>query len=223
LWHGQWEQQAGREEMLRLVALTDDTCPDQILHRALHVREVEVAAETVQRALNTLVPFFVDGHQNLLQQRRRGWKVQPPAVLDQPILQRPWQRSRARPDLILQGDEGQISGLCLAKPINEVEARGGKHHHRAAIWSVSAREGINHGIRMLRLEFHGKVEAQELANPVMLRDSGHPLIKQVLEAVVIGVDDKAVPPQVWPPVLDGVHKADQLALIGGKRPVPPTG
>lgn len=54
---------------------------------------------------------------------------------------------------------------------------------------------------------------------MMLRDSGQPLIEQVLEAVVIALDDKAAPPQVWPPVSDGMHKADQLALVGDKRPV----
>jgi hypothetical protein len=38
----------------------------------------------------------------------------------------------------LQGDEGRIGGLCLAKPIDEVEARGGEHHHRATLRSVPA-------------------------------------------------------------------------------------
>jgi hypothetical protein len=39
----------------------------------------------VLSAPDTLVPFLVNDHQNLLQQRRHQWKVQPPAVLDQRI------------------------------------------------------------------------------------------------------------------------------------------
>jgi hypothetical protein len=119
-------------------------------------REVEVATETVQRALNTPCPSSWTATRTSC---NRGDKVQPPAVLDQPIHQRPWRWSGAYPDLVLQGDEDWIGGLCLTKPINEVEARGGKHHHRAVLRSVAAREGISHIIRMPRLELHDKVKA----------------------------------------------------------------
>jgi hypothetical protein len=48
----------------------------------------------------------------------------------------------------------------------------------------------------------------------MLRNSGKPLVKQELQAVVVGADDEAAPPQVRPPVPDRLHQPDQLALVG---------
>ena len=50
----------------------------------------------------------------------------------------------------------------------------------------------------------------------MLGDRREPLIKQVLEAIVVRLDDESTPPQVRPPVSNGVDKADELPLISGE-------
>ena len=69
---------------------------------------------------------------------------------------------------------------------------------------------------MTRLVLYGEVEAEEFVHPVMLWDGGQPLIQQVLEAVVVSLDHEAAPPEVGPPVMDGLDEADQLALRGGE-------
>jgi len=40
------------------------------------------------------------------------------------------------------------------------------------------------------------------------------LVQQIFQAVVVGLHEKTAPPQVWPPVPHGVHKPDQLLLVG---------
>jgi hypothetical protein len=45
-----------------LVALAHCACMDEILHHTFHVREMEVAAESMQGALDAFMPLFVDSH-----------------------------------------------------------------------------------------------------------------------------------------------------------------
>lgn len=40
------------------------------------------------------------------------------------------------------------------------------------------------------------------------------LVEQDLQAEAIHADGEATSPKVWPPVANGLHKADQLMLIG---------
>ena len=47
----------------------------------------------------------------------------------------------------------------------------------------------------------------------MLRHGGEALVQQELEAVMIRADQKVTPPQVWPPVADGLDEPDQLTFI----------
>jgi len=42
---------------------------------------------------------------------------------------------------------------------------------------------------------------------------GEALVEDVLETPVVGADRERATPQVWPPVSDGLHQADELALI----------
>jgi hypothetical protein len=48
----------------------------------------------------------------------------------------------------------------------------------------------------------------------MLRHGGEALVEQELQAEVIGAHEKAATPQVRAPMPDGLHKADQLPLVG---------
>ncbi|KAJ1270264.1 hypothetical protein BS78_06G040800 [Paspalum vaginatum] len=45
------------------------------------------------------------------------------------------------------------------------------------------------------------------------------LVEEVLQAVVVGLDDEASPPEVRAPVPDRLDEADELALVGGERAV----
>jgi hypothetical protein len=47
----------------------------------------------------------------------------------------------------------------------------------------------------------------------MLRYRGEALIKQELQCEVVGADEEAAPPQVWAPMTNNLHKANQLTFI----------
>jgi hypothetical protein len=55
---------------------------------------------------------------------------------------------------------------------------------------------------------------------VVLRDGGEPLVEEIFEAVVIGLDDKSPPLEVWPPMPHGEHQVDELTLVRRERPMP---
>jgi hypothetical protein len=48
---------------------------------------------------------------------------------------------------------------------------------------------------------------------MVLRDGREALIEKILKAVVVGFDDEAPTPQVWPPMSNGLNKPYELALI----------
>jgi hypothetical protein len=50
----------------------------------------------------------------------------------------------------------------------------------------------------------------------MLGNHHEPLVEQVLEAVMIGLDDEPATLKVRPPVPNRLNKADELTLIGSK-------
>ena len=51
---------------------------------------------------------------------------------------------------------------------------------------------------------------------MVLRNRRQPLIKQILEALVVRLDEEGAPPQVRSPVPDRMDKADELTLVGGQ-------
>jgi hypothetical protein len=54
---------------------------------------------------------------------------------------------------------------------------------------------------------------------VVLRDRREPLIKQILEAVMISLHQKAAPPQIQSPVADSLDEPDKLPLVSGEGTV----
>ena len=55
--------------------------------------------------------------------------------------------------------------------------------------SLSRRERASAAaLRRPRAILHGEVEPEQLAEPLVLRDCGQPLVEQVLQAVVVGAD-----------------------------------
>jgi hypothetical protein len=65
-------EQAGRLQLLCLVALTDVARLDEILDRSVHHRHEEVCTEVVHRFLDSLVPCPMCASDNLLCERRGG-------------------------------------------------------------------------------------------------------------------------------------------------------
>lgn len=59
-----------------------------------------------------------------------------------------------------------------------------------------------------------EVEPEQLVEPLMLGDSGQPLVEEELQADVVSADGEAPSPEVGAPVSNGLHEADQLALVG---------
>ena len=71
---------------------------------------------------------------------------------------------------------------------------------------VLAREGIHHRVQTPRTILHSEVKAEELADPLMLRNSGQALVKQKFETVVVSTNQEVVPPQVWTPMMNCLDK-----------------
>jgi len=65
------QEQAGRVQVFRLVALAGGAGADVILDGATETRRVEVPAEAMQRALDALVAVVVNGGDQLVKERRR--------------------------------------------------------------------------------------------------------------------------------------------------------
>jgi hypothetical protein len=54
----------------------------------------------------------------------------------------------------------------------------------------------------------------------MLQNGGQPLVEEELQAEVIGVDEKSLPPQIRSHKMDDVDEADEYALICRQLGVP---
>lgn len=48
---------------------------------------------------------------------------------------------------------------------------------------------------------------------MMLGDGRKPLVEDELEVVVVGLDNKSAPPEVWPPMLYCLDQPDKLPLV----------
>ena len=78
----------------------------------------------------------------------------------------------------MEGYQCRIGGLNVVEMCDEVEVRCRDSENCTAVsLSVAAGEGIRHRVEGARFIFDGEVEAEELADPMMLRDHGEPLIK----------------------------------------------
>jgi hypothetical protein len=65
---------------------------------------------------------------------------------------------------------------------------------------VMAGERIRHCVQTTRSVLHREIEAEELANPLVLRNGGQTLVKQKFETVVICVNQEGTPPEVGTPM-----------------------
>jgi hypothetical protein len=64
-----------------------------------------------------------------------------------------------------------------------------------------------------------EVEAEELAQPLVLRHCRQSLVEEVLQAVVVSADGEMTTPKIGPPMAHRLNQADQLPLVSGKLEV----
>jgi len=121
-------------------------------------------------------------------------------------------------DLGVEGDRGRVGGLGMAQTVDEVES-GRRDRHSLPFVGVAAREGVSDDVCGVGAVLHREVEAQELADPMVLRDRGEALVEEIFQTVVVCLDDEAPPPEIQPPVPHGLDEADELVLVGGQRAV----
>ena len=83
---------------------------------------------------------------------------------------------------------------------------------------VAAGQGVGDRVEAAGAVLDGEVEAEELADPLMLRHGGESLIKQELQAVVVRAHTERPAPQIRPPLAHRLDQPDQLAAYcGGAR------
>jgi hypothetical protein len=116
---------------------------------------------------------------------------------------------------LVEEDEGgprQNYGRCCA------QCGGG-------ILSVPAGQGVSDRVEAPRPVLHVEVEAEKLADPLVLGHRREALVQQVLQAKVVGADDEVAAPQVRPPMSDRLDHTNELTLVcrelevaGSERP-----
>ena len=143
------------------------------------------------------------------------------------------QRQGARPPALgarpgLDSNQDSVSGLNStdlkdqSKPYNQcrfdltVQIHL-KRLYNQGLWSVMPGQCVGDSVLSVWLVLHQEVVAYELADPVVLRDRGEALVEEELQAVVVRPNRETSPPQVWPPVTNGVHQPDEFALVCSER------
>jgi hypothetical protein len=100
-------------QVLGLIPLTCGAGVDIVLHRRAKVGRVEVAAETVQRALDALMSVVVHKGEHLVEQGRRRWDVEVAVKTNEPVAERLGRRTCARRQLLLECHQHRVCGRCL--------------------------------------------------------------------------------------------------------------
>jgi hypothetical protein len=65
-----------------------------------------------------------------------------------------------------------------------------------------AGKSIRNDVRGAQPVLHSESKAQQLPDPIVLRDRGEALVEEVFEAIVVRLDDEAPPLEARPPVPD---------------------
>jgi len=103
-----------------------------------------------------------------------------------------------------------IGGCGRTDVVEEVEGRPGNGVELRSViraeLAVAAGEGVRRGVEAARAILHGEVEPEQLAEPLVLWVRGQPLVEEVLQAVVVGADQEAAPPEVGPPMPHSMYQ-----------------
>jgi hypothetical protein len=124
-----------------------------------------------------------------------------------------YSRSGARCDLATESDKGRVVLLSLSELVDKVEAQN-REGKEFSLHGVAPRQRVGDGVRRARLVLDGEVEAQQLANPMVLRNGGQAQVQQILQVVVIRLDCETAPLEVWPPVAHRLDQTNELTLVG---------
>jgi hypothetical protein len=103
--------------------------------------------------------------------------------------------------------------LGLSELVDEVKARS-RVGKELSIHGVAHGQRVGDDVRRARLVLDGEIEAQQLANPKVLRNGGQALVQQILQDVVICLDCETAPPEVWPLVAHRLDQTNELTLVG---------
>jgi hypothetical protein len=79
---------------------------------------------------------------------------------------------------------------------------------------VAARQRVGRRVEPLGAVLDGEVKPKQLAEPLVLRHGGQPLVQEELQAVVVGADEEPAPPQVRALVPDGLHQPYHYSHAG---------
>jgi hypothetical protein len=110
-------------------------------------------------------------------------------------------------------------GHCPMNLVEEDEGGPRQNYDRCCaqcgggILSVPAGQGVSDRVEAPRPVLHVEVEAEKLADPLVLGHRREALVQQVLQAKVVGADDEVAAPQVWLPMPDCLDHTYELALI----------
>jgi len=145
-----------------------------------------------------------------------------PAMQQQPGVRAPWRRQVSRVQAMQQLLRVRGVGCSAADRIQEGEGRPrdgpGRARACCSVHSLGVTPGqcVGHGVEAARAIFHREVEAEKLAEPLMLGNCGQALVKQKFKTVMISTDQKVTPPQIRSPMMNGLHQPDEFALISRK-------
>jgi hypothetical protein len=84
---------------------------------------MKIPPEPVEGAVDALMAVVVDRSQDLLQQRRHRGNVQAAFEDNHAVHQRPRSGASSFSDLVMDGDQGRVSGLGVSEVLDEVKAR----------------------------------------------------------------------------------------------------
>jgi hypothetical protein len=115
-------------------------------------------------------------------------------------------------DGVTQLAEVRVLLQLIAEVGVEVE-RGHREGTNRLLVLQAPRERIRNNVEVPWSKLHCKIETKQLAYPLMLRNSGEPLIQEELQSVVVRVDHEAATLEIRPPVTNCLHQTDQFALI----------
>jgi hypothetical protein len=129
------------------------------------------------------------------------------------IYERPLWSRRSCGELCLLGNDVWQRLCYTAKLIKQPKIRDGQGMYHGGILAAS-RQCINCRVLVPGLELHRELKPEELADPRVLRNRRQTLVKQVLEAEMVGAYDEWAGPEIRSLVLHGLHQLDQLPFIG---------
>jgi hypothetical protein len=99
----------------------------------------------MEGAVDALMAVIVDRGQDLLLQRRHQGNVQAAFEGDHAVHKRPWSGVGPFSDLVMDGDQGRVSGLGMSEALDEVKVRR-RDSHNLPFFIVTMGEGIGDDI-----------------------------------------------------------------------------